>query len=100
MSIVAHNTKSLNISLPTMSSHSTAQMCEKATALLNTEGSIVPALGHKQAASNPSERPYFVRKGKGEKIFCDPNCAVWRSSRICSHAMAIAVKLDCLPAFV
>ena len=95
--------QSLNISLPTMSSHSTAQMCEKATTLLNTEGSIVPAPGHKQAfmvASNPSERPYFVRKGKGEKIFCDPNCAVWRSSRICSHAIAVAVTLDCLPAFV
>ena len=45
-------------------------------------------------ASSSGEQPHFVQKGKGNKVCCDERCAMWRVSKICSHFVAVAEKLN------
>ena len=91
-----------DVMLPSLSTAAVASMFQKATTLI-AEGHVVPAPGNDNAfivASVSSQRPHFVRRGKGDKVLCDDQCAMWRGSKICAHTIAVAEKFNCLSNFV
>ena len=71
-------------------------IAKKARQLLNEENVIVDAPGvsnTKIVASQTKHRPYFVEYGyKNGKITCE--CAMYKGSEFCSHALAVACSLN------
>ena len=76
----------------------------KAEQYLNSENDIVPASGSNKnsmmVASKCSNIPHFVSAGTGGQYLCDDNCLQWKSSRICSHTVAVAEKNHDLVSFL
>ena len=92
-----------DVTLPNLSAAAVSGIWKKAATMLSSKGQVVPAPGNESAymvASTTSQRPHFVRKGKGDKILCDDQCAMWRGSKICAHTIAVAEKFNCLSKFV
>ena len=71
-------------------------IAKKARQRLNEENVIVDAPGvsnTKIVASQTKHRPYFVEYGyKNGKITCE--CAMYKGSEFCSHALAVACSLN------
>ena len=66
----------------------------KATKLLSTAGSTVPAPGHCTEArlvlSRSGKRPHLVLPCKAGGFKCDSDCANFKSLGICSHTVVVA----------
>lgn len=78
-------------------------MWEKAQELSMDEASIVKAPGCENAwmiRSYGSERPHYVKMSKSGSILCDDQCLSHKSLKICSHALALATKEDCMANFL
>ena len=71
-------------------------IAKKARQRLNEENVIIDAPGvsnTKIVASQTKHRPYFVEYGyKNGKITCE--CAMYKGSEFCSHALAVACSLN------
>ena len=79
-------------------------MWVKAEECLNSESDIIPAPGSNKksmmVASRSSNIPHFVSAGANGQYSCDNNCLQWKSSRICSHTLAVAEKNSDLLVFL
>ena len=81
------------------------RIAEKATELLEAEGSIVSAPGYSAEAeivkSHSGKRPHLVTpKKKGGGYVCDDDCPQYKSAKLCSHTLATAVANDNLDSFI
>ena len=73
-------------------------MWRKAEDLARDEMAIVQAPGDSNAwmvRSTSSKRPHYVRVLKNSYV-CDDQCVSYKSMKICSHSVAIAIKLQCV----
>ena len=50
--------------------------------------------------SYSSAIPHLVLKGTNGQFKCDSSCLKWRSSKLCSHSLAVAELNNGLPAFL
>lgn len=76
---------------------------KKANDLVQDEGAIVQAPGDESAwciKSYSNKRPHYVRKSKCGGFLCDEQCLSFKSMKLCSHTVALAVKMDCTSKFV
>lgn len=76
----------------------------KATELLSTTNSVVPAPGNCAEArlvlSRTGQRPHFVLPCKTGGFKCDSDCANYKSIGICSHTVVVAHLNNQLSTFV
>ena len=76
----------------------------KATELLSTAGSMVPAPGCDSGArlvlSRSGKHPHLVLPCKSSGFKCDSDCANFKSLGICSHTVVVAHLNDQLSEFV
>ena len=76
----------------------------KAEQYLISEKDIVPAPGNNSkammVASQSSNVPHFVCSSSDGQYYCDNGCLQWKSSKICSHTVAVAEKNGDLHAFL
>ena len=79
-------------------------MWDKAEELMNDSSAITPAPGKDKTArivlSYSSAIPHLVLKGTNGQFKCDSRCLNWRSSKLCSHSLAVAELNNELPAFL
>ena len=77
---------------------------KKATELLATDSAIVPALGHPadscMVLSRSGKRPHLVTPKKNGGFSCDEECQQYRSSKVCSHVVAVAERSQRLRALL
>lgn len=76
---------------------------KKAEKLLNTDGSICKAPGMPDSmcvASASGSRPHIVSKTKKGSFACDDACVAWKSTKFCSHVLAVAERANCLSEFL
>ena len=74
----------------------------KAKDLANDETAIVQAPGDECAwmvRSYHGKRPHYVRASKSS-FSCDEQCLSYKSMKVCSHTLAIAMKTDSVKEFV
>ena len=74
----------------------------KANDLANDETAIVQAPGDECAwivRSYHGQRPHYVRVSKSS-FSCDEQCLSYKSMKVCSHTLAIAMKTDSVKEFV
>ena len=74
----------------------------KANDLANDETAIVQAPGDECAwmvRSYHGKRPHYVRVSKSS-FSCDEQCLSYKSMKVCSHTLAIAMKTDSVKEFV
>ena len=75
----------------------------KASELAEDDSSITPAPGNEEAwmvKSYSTKRPHYVRSGKNGGYLCDDQCLSYKSTKICSHTVALAMKFDCVDQLV
>ena len=73
-------------------------MWNKAKKLLTEPGQVMEGPGTSSSVttcyvvgSTSSDRPHIVkRSSKSGQFLCEPSCAMWESSKICSHCVAAA----------
>ena len=75
-------------------------MWKKGNELAQDESAIVAAPGSDEAwmvRSSSSKRPHYVKRSKcGGGFICDDQCLSYKSAKVCSHSVALAVKLGCV----
>ena len=78
----------------------------KAEKLLNEPGQVIEGPGTSSptcyvVGSTSSDRPHIVKhSSKSGQFLCEPCCAMWQSSKICSHCVAAAQFSGNLEKFV
>ena len=77
-----------------------ASLWEKANDLVNDEAATVQAPGDVEQCvwmvkSHSGKRPHFV-KVKKCGFTCDEQCLSYKSMKLCSHTIALAIKTDCV----
>lgn len=75
---------------------------DKSRELVDEECAIVQAPGDENGwmvKSVSGKRPHYVRKSKSS-FACDDQCLSYKSVKICSHTIALAVKTHCLDTFL
>lgn len=69
---------------------------KKATELLSTEGAVVPAPGYPpdscMVLSRSGKHPPLVTPKKNGGFSCDDKCPQYKSSKLCSHVVAVAER--------
>ena len=76
---------------------------KKAQSLVADESTIVMAPGYSSAwlvQSEGNKRPHYVTRGKSGGFLCDSECLGFKSAKVCSHCVAIAIKTDSVSEFV
>lgn len=79
-----------------------SSLWEKANDLARDETPIVQAPGDDCAwmvRSSSSKRPHYVKVSKCSFI-CDDQCLSYKSMKVCSHTVAIAIKQESIEKFV
>ena len=74
-------------------------MWEKAQDLSTDVTSIVQAPGDQSAymvKSYSNKRPHYVKMSHRGSFLCDDQCLSYKSMKICSHIVALAIKQNCL----
>ena len=69
----------------------------RAQSLANDESAIVKSPGDQLAwivKSLSNQQPHFVRPSKTGGYLCDDHCLDYKSAKICSHSVAVALKND------
>ena len=80
----------------------TSSLWEKASNLAKDETVIVQAPGDDYAwmvRSSSSKRPHYVKVSKCSFV-CDDQCLSYKSMKVCSHTVAIAIKQESVENFV
>ena len=76
---------------------------KKAKELVEDDTAIVQAPGEDTAwcvKSYSNKRPHYVRMAKCGGFICDEQCLSYKSMKICSHTVALCIKLNCVDKFV
>ena len=80
---------------------------EESTKILASNGSVIPSPGCKNESewlvkSNDLKRksPYFVECRKNGQVVCEPNCGIYKSSKVCVHAVVVACHTQKLELYV
>ena len=77
---------------------------KKAKHILSDENAVTTApikgIARMLKSKSHPNRPHIVRVLQKGKIVCDENCEMWTLLKMCSHCVAVAVKLNCLDDFV
>ena len=108
------NKKTLSVPLSTWSITSTAypilqQIYSAAQFITDSHNSIVKAPVPQSGSGNHflaisktnPDQPHSVRLfGKDSSITCDSNCVRFKSFKVCSHTIATAGRVGCLPEFI
>ena len=79
-----------------LSSHMSARMWSKACSLIEEESALVHSPGDSSAwivKSCSGQRPHYVKPSKGS-YSCDEQCLTYKSAKICSHTIAVALKCN------
>ena len=84
--------------------HLKTSLWEKANDLVNDEAAIVRAPGDADECawmvkSYSGKRPHFVKASKCG-FSCDEQCMSFKSMKLCSHTIALAIKKDCVDKFL
>ena len=66
----------------------------RAQSLANDESAIVKSPGDQLAWIVSNQQPHFVRPSKTGGYLCDDHCLDYKSAKICSHSVAVALKND------
>lgn len=80
-------------------SHVRKSMWEKAQDLSMNETNIVQAPGDQSAymvKSYSNKRPHYVKMSHRGGFLCNDQCLSYKSMKICSHIVALAIKENCL----
>ena len=80
-------------------SHVRKSMWEKPQDLSMDETSIVKAPGDQSAymvKSYGNKQPHYVKMSQRGGFLCDDQCLSYKSMKICSHVVALAIKEKCL----
>ena len=80
------------LSLP---NHFAIGMWNKAQNLSNTDDEMVQCPGDSSSwmvKSESNKRPHFVKAAKCGGYVCDEECLAYKSTKICAHAVAVAIK--------
>jgi len=83
--------------------HMKATISSRVQSLVAEESSIVAAPGDQTAwmvRSLSGQRPHYVREAKSGGYLCDDQCLAYKSAKICSHTLAVAMKCHHVPALV
>ena len=76
-------------------------MWNKASTLINTPGQVLRAAGlnsnSRSVASASGSPPHIVTRYPSGRVACDSNCHMWKATRLCSHCLAAAEDMGCLP---
>ena len=75
----------------------------KADSLAEDESAIKSAPGDEAAwmvKSYSGKQPHYVKSGKTSGFICDEHCLSYKSSKICAHSVALAIKQDRVPLFL
>ena len=84
--------------------HLKESLWKKAHDLANHDSQITNAPGEESAwmvKSYTARQPHFVQSSKCRGGFlCDMQCLSYKSSKICSHTLAVAMKMGCLEKFL
>lgn len=95
-----HNRPSDNpLDVLELPSHVRKSMWEKAQDLSMDETSIVKAPGDQSAymvKSYSNKQPHYVKMSQRGGFLCDDQCLSYKSMKICSHVVALAIKEKCL----
>lgn len=82
--------------------HLKESIWKKAQDLVEDEAAIVKAPGEECAwcvKSYSNKRPHYVRKSKCGGFLCDEQCLSYKSLKLCSHTVALAIKMECMDRF-
>ena len=82
-----------------LSSHVRKSMWEKPQDLSMDETSIVKDPGDQSAymvKSYGNKQPHYVKMSQRGGILCNDQCLSYKSMKICSHVVALAIKEKCL----
>ena len=88
------------LSLP---SHFASSMWNKAQRLCNSDDGMVQCPGDHSSwmvKSDSNTRPHFVRSGKCGGYMCDEDCLAYKSTKLCAHAVAVAIKTGTLEKYL
>jgi len=75
----------------------------RAKALIDDKSAMVPAPGNGSAMmvmSSSGQQPHYVRESKAGGYLCDDHCLGYKSSKICSHTLAVALKKGTVSKFI
>ena len=75
--------------------HLASTVWSRANSLVNDTSAIVIAPGDNTAfivKSNTGQQPHYVKPSKAGGFICDDKCLGYKSAKICSHAVACALK--------
>ena len=75
-------------------------MWKNAQDLARDEEAIVKAPSEDHAWCIKSKRPHYVRKSKCGGFLCDDRCLSYKSMKLCSHTVALAIKMECMKTFI